>query len=140
MDRTCSRGSTAPKLHWQQRELFPLQCAFYRTQISQLLPGVIKQNVSKFALFLVSIIALFQLSSLISPKRRKSGENNLNSLLTTSNTFKKMFGRFLSVLGIPLCRGWSRARCPPHTPAAVPPDPPGSNRFPWKHGFETLMK
>ena len=104
LDRSPSRGSTAPKLHWQQRELFSLQCALYRTQISQLLPGVIKQSVIKFAPLFVFWKSLFQLSSLISPKRRKSGENNLYSLLTTSNTFTKMFSRFLSVLGIPLCR------------------------------------
>jgi len=48
-DRTPPRGSTAPKLHWQQRELNSLQRPFVRIQISRLLPVQIKQNALIFS-------------------------------------------------------------------------------------------
>ena len=47
-------------------------------------------TVSKIALFLVSTNTLFRLQGLISPVRKKSGENNLHFLLAPSNSFKKM--------------------------------------------------
>ena len=48
-DRTPSRGTTAPKLRWEQRELISLQRPLVRIEIFRLLPVQIKQNARIFS-------------------------------------------------------------------------------------------